>query len=78
VIEITRALARQFRAVLRKLTPLHAGRGPRPAVVLHAGPDGLRLRAGYAQAALEYRPRRRWPCPPRPSTTAPAVKTPRS
>jgi hypothetical protein len=55
VIEITRALARQFRAVVRKVTPLYAGRGPRPAVVLHAGPDGLRLRAGYAQAALEYR-----------------------
>jgi hypothetical protein len=55
VIEITRALARQFRAVLRKVTPLYAGRGPRPAVVLNAGPDGLRLRAGYAQAALEYR-----------------------
>jgi hypothetical protein len=55
VIEITRALARNFRAVLRKVTPLYAGRGPRPAVVLHAGPDGLRLRSGYAQAALEYR-----------------------
>jgi hypothetical protein len=55
LIEITRALARQLRAVLRKITPLYTGRGPRPAVALHASPDGLRLRAGYAQAVLEYR-----------------------
>jgi hypothetical protein len=54
VITLPRALARQFKAVLRKAQPPGAGRGSRPLVLMQAGPDGLRLRAQHAEVALEY------------------------
>jgi hypothetical protein len=55
VIEITRRLARQLRAVLRKAVPQGAGRLPRPPLALHANPDGLRVRAHQRDVAVEYR-----------------------
>jgi hypothetical protein len=54
VIEIPRALARQFKAVFRKAHPPGTGRGSRPVVLVQAGPDGVRLRAQHAEVALEY------------------------
>ena len=54
MIEITRRLARQLRAVLRKAVPPGAGRVPRPPLVLHADPDGLRVRAQVPDVAVEY------------------------
>ena len=44
MIQITRALARQLRAVLRKAAPLGSGRNDRPSLSLHAGPDGMQIR----------------------------------
>jgi hypothetical protein len=55
VTELTRNQARQFRAVLRKAAPAGAGRLPRPALLLRAGPEGLRLCASYPEVAVEYR-----------------------
>ncbi len=54
VIEITRALARQVRAVFRKAVPRSEGRGPRPPLMLHAGKDGLRIRAHHPEVAVEF------------------------
>jgi hypothetical protein len=54
VIEMTCRLARQLRAVLRKAVPQGAGRVPRPPLVLHAGPEGLRVRAHQRDVAVEY------------------------
>src|SRR5437660_495714 len=51
---MTRRQARQLRAVLRKAVPLGVGRVPRPPLVLHAGPDGLRVRAHQLDVAVEY------------------------
>ena len=51
---IISALARPFRAVSRKSTPLGSGRGPRPPLTLHAGRDGLRLRAHHPEVAVDY------------------------
>jgi hypothetical protein len=55
MIEISRALVRHVRAVLRKSTPPGAGRGHRPPVLLQAGRDGLRLRCQQPDVAIEYR-----------------------
>lgn len=49
MLEITRLLAKQWRAVLKKL----CGR-QKPTLSLTAGPEGLRLRAQIQQQALEY------------------------
>jgi hypothetical protein len=54
VIGMTRRLARHVRAVLRRAVPLGAGRVPRPPLVLHAGPDGLRVRARLPDIAVEH------------------------
>src|SRR5262249_4325450 len=54
VIEMTRRLARQLRAVLRKAVPSGAGRVPRPPLVLHADREGLRVRAHQRDIAVEY------------------------
>src|SRR5262249_56845916 len=51
---MTRRLARQLRAVLRKAVPQGAGRLPRPPLALHAGPEGLRVRAQQPEVAVEY------------------------
>jgi hypothetical protein len=55
MIEITRSLARQLRAVLRKASCAGALRGQRPPLVFHAGPDGLCVRAHGVDVAAEYR-----------------------
>ena len=54
MIEIPRALARQFRAVLRQSLPAGAPRGPDPVVVIRAGPDGLTLEARQEEAAVRF------------------------
>src|SRR5438067_7321009 len=51
---MTRRLARQLRAVLRKAVPPGAGRRPRPPLVLYADQDGLRVRAHQPDVAVEY------------------------
>src|SRR5262249_59113218 len=51
---MTRRLARQLRAVLRKAVPQGAGRLPRPPLALHAGPEGLRVRAHQPDVAVEH------------------------
>jgi hypothetical protein len=43
VIELPRALARRFRAVLRRCLPADGPRGPGPLVLGQAGDDGLAL-----------------------------------
>lgn len=53
MIEITRSLARQLRAVFRKALPLGWGRGPRPSLVFHAGKDGLRVQSHHPEVAVE-------------------------
>ena len=53
MIEITRALARQLRAVLRKAAPLDSARSYRPSLALHAGPEGLQIRCHHAEVAAE-------------------------
>jgi hypothetical protein len=45
LIEIPRALLRQFRAVLRRLTPSGSPRGPCPVVFVQATKDGLTLQS---------------------------------
>ena len=54
MIAITRALAQQLRAVLRKSVFARTPKGLRPPVVLHAGRDGLRVRAHNHDMAVEY------------------------
>lgn len=54
MIEITRTLARQLRAVFRKAVPRSEGRGPRPPLTLHAGRDGLRVRTHHPEVAVEF------------------------
>src|SRR5436309_1533791 len=53
MIQLTRALARQIRAVLRKSAPIDSGRNYRPSLALHAGPDGLQVRCHHAEVAVE-------------------------
>jgi hypothetical protein len=55
MIEITRSLARQLRAVLRKASCAGALRSQRPPLVFHAGPDGLCVRAHGVEVAAEFR-----------------------
>lgn len=57
MIQITRSIARQFRAVLRRSAPSGSPRSVRPALVLQAGNDGLRIRSGYADVAVELHQR---------------------
>jgi hypothetical protein len=54
VIEITRALARHFRAVLRKSASSASARATRVVLVLQCGKDGLYLRGQYEDVALQY------------------------
>jgi hypothetical protein len=54
VIEISRALVRHVRSLLRKSISTGMGRGQRPAVRLQAGRDGLHLRSQQSEVALEY------------------------
>jgi hypothetical protein len=54
LIEIPRALARQFRAVLRRLVAPGGPRGPCPVVCIQAGHDGLNLWAQLDEAAVCY------------------------
>lgn len=49
MLEITRLLAKQWRAVLKKLFVRH-----KPVLSLTAGPEGLRMRAQIHQQAIEY------------------------
>src|SRR5262245_6861951 len=53
-MEIPRALARQFRALLRRCSASRAQRGPGPPVLARAGPDGLTVCSGLDEAALYY------------------------
>lgn len=55
MIEITRSLARQLRAVLKKATPRHAPRNSHPDLLIEAGSDGLRVRSIHGDIAVEYR-----------------------
>jgi hypothetical protein len=54
MIEISRTLARQLKAVLRKAVPAGAPRGQRTPLVLHAGRDGLRVCAHHPEVAVAY------------------------
>jgi hypothetical protein len=54
MIELPRALARDFRAVLRRTLADVAPRGPLPAVLCRAGPDGLSLHAGLGELAVRH------------------------
>ncbi len=54
MITLTRALARQLRAILRKSTLAKVPRGLRLPFVLHADHDGLRLRNQQVDVAVEY------------------------
>jgi hypothetical protein len=54
VIELTRALARRFRAVLRRSLLADDPRGPWPAVACRAGEAGLTLEACLRGAAVRY------------------------
>src|ERR1019366_7712439 len=54
MIQITRALARQLRAVLRKAAPVESARNDRPSLALHAGPEGLQVRCHHAEVAVEW------------------------
>ena len=53
MIQITRALARQIRTVLRKAAPLGSGRNYRPSLSLHAGPNGMQIRGHHEEVAVE-------------------------
>jgi hypothetical protein len=53
LIEITRLLARQFRAMIRRCVPAGTGRGAAPTIVVHTGADGLRLQAQQPDVAVE-------------------------
>lgn len=54
MIQITRVLARQFRAMLRKSVLAGMPKGGHIPVVLQAGRDGLRLHAHQVDVGLEY------------------------
>jgi hypothetical protein len=54
LIEIPRALARQFRALLRRCSASRGQRGPGPPVLVRAGPDGLTVCSGLDEAALYF------------------------
>ncbi len=54
MIELPRSLARDFRAVLRRALAEQAPRGPLPAVLCRAGPDGLALHAAQDEVAVRY------------------------
>jgi hypothetical protein len=54
MIEISRALARQFRAVLRRLLADQETRGPWPPVLCRVGRDGLILDAVLGEPAVRY------------------------
>ncbi len=55
MIEIPRALIRQFRTVVRQATPSVSFRGVQPpSIVIEAASDGLRLRAHLGDVAVEY------------------------
>ena len=82
MLAITRALARQLQAVLRKSVFARTPKGIRPPVVLQAGPDGLRVRARHHDAAVEYHqpgptPPKSSPYPQRPWRISRAGRTPR-
>jgi hypothetical protein len=53
MIQITRALARQIRTVLRKAAPLGSERSYRPSLSLHAGPNGMQIRGHHEEVAVE-------------------------
>jgi hypothetical protein len=54
VIQITRAQARQLRAVLRKSLPPGSARSYHPPLSLTAGEEGLRVRVHNPEAAIEW------------------------
>src|SRR5690606_29914999 len=54
MIQITRSLARQLRAVFRKAVPPGSGRGPRPPLMFHADREGLRVRSHHPEVAVEF------------------------
>src|SRR5262249_48477047 len=54
LVTITRALARQFRAILRRLVSPAAPRGPCPFVLARADKDGLTMQARLDGGALRY------------------------
>jgi hypothetical protein len=54
LIEITRSLARQLKTIFRR-TISESGRGSvNQPVLLHAGPDGLRIRIASHEVAAEF------------------------
>jgi len=53
LITITRTLARQLRAVIRRALNVSV-RGASTTVCFRAGPEGLRIRAAGSEAAVEY------------------------
>src|SRR4030095_13726621 len=55
MIELPRAAARAFRALLRRSVMVAAPRGPCPSVLASAGPDGLVLRAAQGEVGLTLR-----------------------
>jgi hypothetical protein len=54
MIELPRALARRFRAVLRRSVMAEVPRGPWPVVLCRADADGLRLEARLGEVGLQY------------------------
>ena len=54
MIELPRALARQFRAVLRQSLMADAPRGPWPLVLCRAGEEGLTLHARNEDLAVRF------------------------
>jgi hypothetical protein len=54
VIVFPRALARQFRAVLRRLVSPTGSRSRSPTILVRASPDGLTLQAALEEAAVRY------------------------
>lgn len=54
MIELTRAQARQLRAILRKSLPAGSGRTYHPPLSLHSGEDGLRVRVHNPEVAIEW------------------------
>jgi hypothetical protein len=61
MIEIPRALARQFRAVLRRCLAAQEARVAWPLVLCRAGKDGLTLQARLGDIAVRYRLPGEWP-----------------
>ena len=53
MITITRSLARQVRAILKRTLNVPPRR-PSPPVTFHAGSDGLSIRAAWSDAAADY------------------------